>query len=256
MTQKPLVCARDRNHDHDPSVSVCMATYNGAAFLGEQIDSIVSQLLPGDELVVADDGSTDATPEVLARYGAPLRLVARTRVGGVVANFERAMSSATGAFIVLADQDDVWMPGRLAVIRQSLEHADLVLTNARIVDASLRPLGPTLFDQLRPSASTFRNLWRNGFVGCCLGFRRELLDRVLPLPKGTPWHDWLIGLIACRVGTVRLIDAPSLLYRRHASNASPTGEVSGNAWWQKVALRWRIARALLICLARNPNRSL
>ena len=77
-------------------LSVCMATFNGARHIAAQVDSILAQLEPGDELVVSDDGSTDRTHEILAGYGDRVRVVGTSRVGGAVPNFERALAAARG----------------------------------------------------------------------------------------------------------------------------------------------------------------
>lgn len=232
-------------------ISVCMATYNGAKYLREQVDSILAQLQPGDELVVSDDGSTDTTPEILRSYGDALHIVGSGRAGGVVRNFSRALSHARGELILLADQDDVWLPGRAERMRAELLQCDLVLTNAWVVDEQLHQTGVSLFDQLQPSSGFWRNLLSSSFVGCCMGFRRSLLAAVLPLPASAPWHDWLLGLYASLRGRVRQIDAPLLLYRRHDANASLTGGVSRNGALRKVQLRIKVLRALAVCLWRS-----
>src|SRR5213080_381833 len=99
------------------TLSVALCTYNGAAYLGEQLDSIVAQSRPPDELVVCDDGSTDETVEVLETFLAeapfPVRLQRNEANLGFVKNFEQAISLCTGDFVALSDQDDVWMPGKL-----------------------------------------------------------------------------------------------------------------------------------------------
>ena len=234
-------------------ISVCMATYNGEKYLVEQIDSILAQLKPGDELVVSDDGSTDSTKVILRGFGDSLRLVGETRAGGVVANFSRALEHARGDLILLADQDDVWLPGRVDLFRAELTRHDLILSNAVVVDENLRPIGTTLFDQTRPTLGFWRNLYRNSFVGCCMGFRRSLLRFALPLPSVTPWHDWLLGLLFCLRGSTVQVHIPLLLYRRHGANASLTGEASTNGIVRKAKLRWMMLRALAICLLRRSR---
>jgi glycosyltransferase involved in cell wall biosynthesis len=228
-----------------------MATYNGEKYLSEQIDSILAQLDVRDELVVSDDGSTDGTMGILRGFGNALRVVGESRVGGVVPNFSRALDHARGELILLADQDDVWLPGRVELFRAELARHDLVLTNALVVDENLRPVGKTLFDQTHPKPGFWRNLRRNSFVGCCMGFRRSLLMTALPLPKVTPWHDWLLGLLASLRGSAVQLDTPLLLYRRHGSNASPTGEGSTNGIVRKAELRVLTLLALAICLFRS-----
>jgi glycosyltransferase involved in cell wall biosynthesis len=233
-----------------------MATYNGSAYLREQVDSILSQLQPGDELLVSDDGSTDDTRQILATYGGKLKIVNERRVGGVVRNFERVLSFAQGDVIVLADQDDVWLPGKLDRLRAELVYCDLVMSNAQVVDAQLTPQSVTLFEQLRIAPGMLKNIWRNSFVGCCMGFRRHLLMRALPFPLHTPWHDWLLGLLGSAAGKVVFLSDPLMLYRRHGSNASETGVGSSNSLAIKLRLRIQIAAALAICMLRkNPRKS-
>ena len=97
------------------SISVCMATYNGAEFIVEQLKSILAQLPESSEVVIADDGSTDATLNLIHSLGdARIRVIATegTRLGPIY-NLERALASATGEVIFLSDQDDVWLPEKV-----------------------------------------------------------------------------------------------------------------------------------------------
>jgi len=233
-------------------ISVCMATYNGALYLAKQIESIVEQLEPGDELLVADDGSSDTTRELLHRYQPALTIVAVDRVGGVVPNFSRVLAHARGDYVLLSDQDDVWLPGRASRFRHELKHHELVFCNAWVVDEHLRPTGVSLFDQISPGPGFWRNLVKtSSFVGCCMGFRRSLLRGMLPLPMKTPLHDWLLGLNASLRGRVAQVDTPLMLYRRHSSNLSNTGEVSRNSLARKIGLRIDVLGALAVCLWRS-----
>lgn len=234
-------------------VSVCLATYNGRRFVAEQLSSIVCQLEPGDEIVVADDGSTDGTIAEVVKFFPWVRIISEERVGGVVDNFERAIYSAGGDLIVLCDQDDIWLPGRLKLIRQALIDNDLVVLNGEIVDAEAVRRGVTVFEVVGMKSGFFANLAKNSFIGCCMAFRRSLRDRILPFPSGVPWHDWYIGLVAEWIGRVERIDDITLLYRRHGGNFSPTGEKSRNTLWRKLAMRWAVLRAVVIAVARRPT---
>jgi len=229
-------------------IDVCLASYCGARFLREQIDSILMQLGPGDRLLVSDDGSSDETVDIVLSYGERVRLVSSERAGGVVPNFERVLRAADADLVVLADQDDVWLHGRLDIIRNSLLQHDLVLLNGSVVDENLVPHGSTIFQVVRMSTGFLSNVRHNTFVGCCMAFRRSLLDRVLPFPSGLPWHDWYIGLVAELTGSVARVDAQTLLYRRHGGNFSPTGEKSKTTLWQKLQLRVAVLRAVAIAV--------
>lgn len=222
-------------------------------FLNEQLSSIIPQLRPDDEILIADDGSTDDTLSVLDKFKSCVRVVAANRVGGVVANFERVLTAASGDGIVLCDQDDVWMPGRLALIREGLLRASLIMLNGEVVDGSLNKTGKTVFEAVRMRRGFWRNVVRNSFIGCCMAFRRTLLKRVMPFPAGVPWHDWYIGLVGVATGKVEYIDLPTLLYRRHGANHSPTGERSTNSLAVKVALRFSILRCVTLALSRSEH---
>lgn len=99
-----------------PLVSVVMCTYNGEKFLREQLDSIVQQSYPIHELLIQDDQSTDRTTEIIKEYQARypfIRLHINEKNLGFNANFHTALCSATGDFISISDQDDVWHPDKL-----------------------------------------------------------------------------------------------------------------------------------------------
>src|SRR5690554_1954760 len=98
------------------AISVCMASYNGSRFIKAQLDSILAQLGPEDELIVVDDASSDDTAAIVARCNDErIRLYQQPQNQGHVASFSRAISDACHEFIFLADQDDVWLPGRVAL---------------------------------------------------------------------------------------------------------------------------------------------
>src|SRR5687767_8891539 len=101
-------------------VSVCMATFNGARFVEAQVESILRELRPDDELVVSDDGSSDATLDKVRRFSdARVRILAAGRLG-VAPNFEHALRHARGDCIFLSDQDDVWLPGKVELMCKAL----------------------------------------------------------------------------------------------------------------------------------------
>ncbi len=235
-------------------LSVCMATCNGARFLEAQIDSILAQLEPGDELLVSDDGSTDASPDILAGYGERIHVVGTSRVGGVVPNFERVLSAARGGLIALSDQDDVWLEGRVALIRERLRHAAMLAMDGVVVDQDLEPTGATVREYAGSRGGFVRTLMANGYVGCCLAFRREIVDLALPFPRGVAAHDWFIALVAELLFDVERTDRRTILFRRHGNNASTTGRRSSNGLWTKLASRVRMLRALAVVACRRVAR--
>ncbi|PKO82075.1 MAG: alpha-L-Rha alpha-1,3-L-rhamnosyltransferase [Betaproteobacteria bacterium HGW-Betaproteobacteria-13] len=231
-------------------ISVCMATYNGQRYVADQIKSVLPQLAPDDELVIADDASSDGTLAVIKGFDDPRICVLASEVRlGVVPTFERALSAARGEIVFLCDQDDVWLPNKRAVFLEALAVADLVVSDCRVTDADLNERASSFFSLRASGPGLLRNLWRNGFLGCCMAFRRSLLQRALPFPTGLPMHDTWLGLVASTTGRVRFVPEVTLLYRRHGGNASPTGELSHFSRFAQLSHRLRFAFALLIRLA-------
>jgi len=234
-----------------------MATCNGERYLRAQLDSVLVQLDDGDELVIADDCSTDGTLALIEDYSDPrIRLLPSKLRLGVVANFERALCAAQGEYVFLCDQDDVWLPNKRAVFIEALANADLVVSDCRLTDADLNDLAPSFFLFRNSGPGLLHNLLRNSFLGCCMAFRRSLLEQALPFPVKLPMHDTWLGLVASATGNVRFISEVTLLYRRHGSNASPTGERSHFSRFSQLSHRLRFAFALLIrifSLRIRPN---
>lgn len=218
--------------------SVCMATYNGGKYLRKQVDSILCQLSATDELIVSDDGSKDATLEILASFhDKRLKVFSNQGKHGVVPNFENALSKASGDIIFFSDQDDIWAENKVKVMLKALQNADLVVHDALIMDGEDNVSDVNYYSIRPPHEGYWRNLWENCFVGSCLAFRREMLPYVYPFPKHILWHDMWIGLVVSKKGRVKFIDDKLLYYRRHGGNASATGEKSTFSLWKKIKYR-------------------
>jgi glycosyltransferase involved in cell wall biosynthesis len=231
------------------TVSVCLATYNGERFILDQVNSILTQLGDADELIISDNGSTDATLGLLAQVDDVRLRIVCCRKKGVVANFENALLHAHNHLIVLSDQDDVWCPGRLAEARASLEHYQLSLVGLTFVNEKLEPLcHPVAIRQ--PVLSLSSTLLKNGYTGCGMAFRRELLGVILPFPVQVPMHDWWIAAVALGIrAPIHISMAEMILYRRHGANVSTTGGSSGNGWIEQLLMRLNLVSSLMVRLA-------
>lgn len=219
-------------------ISVCMATYNGAKYIKEQLDSILCQLGDVDELIVSDDGSTDSTIEILRAYNDHrIKIHPNTNRKGVVGNFENALSKASGDYIFLSDQDDVWLEGKVERCVNELQNADLVMHDAAVWDG-YNTLHKSFYKLRGTKKGYWQNLYCNSFLGCCLAMRRKMLEYVLPIPN-IAMHDIWIGLIITRKGRVSTMDDNLLKYRRHGGNASPTAEKSNLPFGVKIIYRLR-----------------
>lgn len=215
--------------------SVCLATYNGAAHLHEQLQSILHQLDAGDEVIISDDGSTDDTlaiaTAIAATSATPIRIVSNTGEHGYTANFEHALRHAQGDYIFLADQDDVWLPNKVSTMLQALrdEGYDLCVSNASITDAQLRVTHPDYFSARGVHTGLLGNILKFGYLGCCIALTRRQLQRALPFPSRRRYctHDNWLFLCAQLMGRVKVIPEPLMLYRRHDAT-STTGALNAH----------------------------
>jgi len=207
-------------------ISVAMISYQGAKYIEEQLDTILVTLGEEDEVIVSDDGSTDGTREILAAYqkkDARVRMIDGPKKG-VKANVENALRACEGAYIFLADQDDIWMPEKVERVMAAFEHdgVSLVVHDAVVTDGTCENVVLESFYSLKGSgAGVLKNIWRNTYIGCCMAFKRELLEEVLPIPNYIEMHDQWIGVINDQLkrGTSFIPDK-LIKYRRHGNNAS------------------------------------
>lgn len=221
------------------TTSVCLATCNGEKYVAGQIESILASPLV-DELLVSDDGSVDRTLEVVGRFSDPrIRLLHGPRAGPG-RNFEFLLTMARGNYLFLADQDDIWKPGKVGLMLEQLQRADLVVSDCVVVDQDRKVLHLSYFALMRSRPGLLKNLARNSYLGCCMALRRSLLQHALPLPRHLPYHDWWIGMIAELFGKVAFLDTPLLEYRRHADSASPAAGRSraplSEQLWRRVLM--------------------
>lgn len=222
------------------SCGIALCTCNGAAYLDAQLRSFTHQSRLPDRIAVSDDGSDDGTWEMLnawaadvrASYGIPVLLQRNAERLGVTKNFEQAIRALDTDIVFLADQDDVWLPGKIEVLATSLE-ADpgvmLAHSDAHLVDANGVNLGQSLYAALYLTAvdralvreGRFFEVYcrRNLVTGTTAAFRRELLELALPFPAEYWLHDEWLAACAAAWGRVQMLPDQLTLYRQHGSNA-------------------------------------
>jgi glycosyltransferase involved in cell wall biosynthesis len=222
-----------------------MGVKNGARFLVPQLDSILSQLTPEDELIISDDHSTDQTVEILNTY-TDLRIrVIKNAKNGIISNFENALLASRGELIFLSDQDDVWMPDKIKRTHPFFQDYDLVVSDCTVVDDKLDSVLDSFFDYSSSGKGVIRNLFRNSYMGCCMAFKRSLLKKALPFPSGLIMHDQWLGLMAELSGRVLFNPDKLVLHRRHNQNASTTATSSNQNFSQKISNRYSLIKNLI-----------
>ncbi len=208
------------------SVSVLLATYNGEAFLREQIRSILAARRNHDlEIIVSDDGSTDATLAVLAAELPHDAKIFHNHFHSPTHNFEFLIAQASRSIVLLCDQDDVWLPHKIDCLAQVLNEPStvtLAVSDAQLIDE----FGTVIAGSFFKTTGGFRsgvlaNVFRNRYLGCAMAFRREMVRYFLPFPQDVPMHDMWLGIVNDLYGKTQYLAEPLLQYRRHRRNVTP-----------------------------------
>lgn len=239
-------------------VSVCMASYNGEKYILDQINSILPQLEDNDELIISDDGSTDRTREIISSINDPrLKFFENTGTHGVANNFQNALLKSSGDIIFFSDQDDVWLPGKIQELKSFLSdnNYDIVTGSCALTDANLNIIEENYYADKSPlDKSAVGNFIKDLWLGCCMAFRRDIFDQILPFPPHVAAHDlWIAiyGQLKLKCGYYPKV---LQLYRRHDNTVSNAGTKSQNSLAYKLSYRAYLAKHLMIRLLKNLNK--
>jgi len=214
--------------------SVALCTYNGEAYIAEQLDSILNQTLPVSEIIICDDGSTDGTLHILSdytkRHPKIIQLYKNIENLGYVRNFEKAMSLCSGDIILLCDQDDRWYDNKTGVITEIFEKhkkINIICHNIKLFGESLdnrKNLNYWDIENFNPKhfkapQEIIKHLLYHGnvFPGMSMAVRNTFLKKHLPLKRinGTIIHDYELLLLAADTESVWTEDSVLGEYRIH-----------------------------------------
>lgn len=255
---------------HD-GVDILLSTYNGVAYLDEQIKSIVGQSYQDWRLIIRDDGSNDQTRELLAQFAksdSRIKVLAFDGLNlGPALSFLTLMKHVEGRYFMFCDQDDFWLPHKVEVTVNALRERDhephLVHTDLKVVDEKLKLISASFMKHqrfsIRGARSLKRMLMQNIIVGCTVGGNRKLLEasRVdsLDFPGSVVMHDWWLGLVAKVFGHVTFIDEQTILYRQHSKNAlgAQGSSFKRYIWLLKNAQPWVKAKNYLKLVASQSR---
>ena len=220
-----------------PLITIVMAVYEpNMQWLKEQLLSLEAQTYPNLELIIRDDCSPTVPFEQICECAAtcirsfPYEISRNERNVGSNQTFEWLTQQARGEYIAYCDQDDVWLPEKIAHSVEAVKRAEAQSPNvpialfgdARVVDDSLQQLHPS-FQQMSgyhtDALDVAHLLMENKLIGCTMLFNRALRDKLTDtIPDGLRMHDWWIALIASAFGRIIYLDEPLLLYRQHTGN--------------------------------------
>ena len=205
-------------------ISIALATYNGAKYLQDQLDSYIVQNRMPDEIVVCDDVSKDDTLAILEAFQkvAPfeVRIIKNETNLGYTKNFEKALSLCTGDVVFFSDQDDVWLPHKISTIEKVFkENPDIsvVIHDGELTDEDLNSTGLTKLGQILSGGYKEKDF----ATGTLSAIRRDILNMVLPFPDGIAGgHDGWVHTIARLVDRRMIFRDVLQKLRRHSNNTS------------------------------------
>jgi glycosyltransferase involved in cell wall biosynthesis len=206
-------------------VSIAMCTYNGAKYIHQQLDSLLSQTYHNFELIIVDDSSKDNTVEILREYESQdqrIKIYENEKNVGFIQNFSKAISLCNGDFIALADQDDIWKKEKIELFMEAIGDNVLIYSDAILIDEYSHPKNEQLIrpeNQLVSGRCNKAFLFMNCVSGNTLMFKKELSKYILPIPT-ISYHDVWIAYVASSIGTITYTDEAMIYYRRHVEQVT------------------------------------
>lgn len=223
------------------NISVAMATYNGEKYIKEQIESIICQLNDEDELIISDDGSTDRTLDIVNTISEKHKYIKIINgpKKGFMKNFENALNHCENEIVFLSDQDDIWKENKVEVIKKHFEEnidTLLILHNMSL----LYEAGTVKKSVINFKKGLLSNIISSCYWGCCIAFKKELMNEILPFPKSVPAHDQWIGLCAERLSGASFIKEDLIMHRIHNNNKTRKQNI-----YKKIIFRLKLLISLL-----------
>ena len=213
-------------------IVILLSTYNGEAYLKEQLDSLYSQTYKNIQVIVRDDGSSDKTLDILNSYD--VVLLQSTKNVGVKKSFsmllEYAIHETNANYFMFCDQDDVWEKDKIENTSIKMKELEikypnkplLVHTDLKVVDENLNILNHSFwkYEKLKPTENNFnRLLIQNTITGCTVMINQRLAQLSVPIPSESILHDYWIGLVASYFGKIGILEKQTILYRQHDKNS-------------------------------------
>lgn len=216
-------------------ISILLASYNGEKYIAQQIESVINQTYGDFTLYINDDCSTDKTyaiaKEYETKYPEKIKVTRNEKnSGNAKYNFMKMMLMHKDDYIMLCDQDDVWLESKVEITYNRIKQMEnkygmhtpiLVHTDLKIVDEKLSTISESLISTVNSDyrKTKLKNqIVQNTLTGCTAMYNRGLADLITAEPSFMVMHDWWIMLIASAFGKIDYIDKATILYRQHRGN--------------------------------------
>ena len=232
-------------------ISVALCTYNGELYIKKQLDSILNQTIPVDEIVICDDGSTDSTIDIVEEFASiqkriAIQIVKNEKNTGVRNNFEKALNLCNGDVILLSDQDDIWFPQKVEIIINFLRKnpdKDTVISNAILIDNNDEILSDkTLLDCVGLTHMYLITATNDNHIDMFLSSNRATgatmaIKKCVPIRFNyeTPiLHDYILAIEALARNSLGIIEQPLTKYRIHIGQERGIGKAIEIPWESNI----------------------
>ena len=210
-------------------ISIAIATFNGERYLRQQLDSLYNQTRIPDEIFVSDDGSKDKTHEILEEYRDKygLKYVINNQSLGVNKNFEQAIRSCNGDYIMICDQDDIWFPDKIEKSFdkiKAIEGNNAAVVSSQCYDIDQNGCIISKRTKIKKDSYTCADTLlqpANCSQGCTLMINKKMIEMLRPFPENRiMMYDAYIGFVAASIGIKYNMAIPLMFYRHHDTNVT------------------------------------
>ncbi len=240
MTQQLHIPYHTTNYTMSHQIAILLATYNGAKYIREQLDSLFQQSCDDFHLYIRDDGSKDDTLKIVEEYRQKFSdritvLEDSQKHKGAAKSFMTLLQEADSDYYMFCDQDDIWLPTKVEKTLARMKEIEgtapvLVATDLKVVDEQLSPIKDSFNADLK--IDVFRKhpeliCVRHVVTGCTMMFNRAAKEASLPMsPRATMHDEWVALSVHFKGGIISILDETTILYRQHTSNTLGANQAS------------------------------
>lgn len=249
-------------------VDILLPVYNGERYLAEQIESYLSQTNENWRLIIRNDGSSDNSQSIInnyfERYPNKIKFVAEPKENiGLVKSLNVLLDHASSDYIMLSDQDDVWLPEKIQVSLEKVQELEdngeipvMICTDARCVDSDLNVIDESFFKSQKFQegviGDTEKMMALNEVQGCTVMINKKAKEYIYPLPEFMRIHDMWLGIMISHFGKMAYIPQPTLLYRQHDHNTLGSSSVSLNYYLHRTNTLGYYIKSRYLLIKRLP----
>lgn len=237
--------------DRNVQIDILLSTYNGEKYIEEQLNSILNQTDSRWKIIIRDDGSSDSTLNIIksyiSKYPDKIFLFKDDKGNlGSTLSFFALIENCESEYIMLCDQDDVWLDNKVEITLKEMSNLELsfgkiplmVFTDLIIVDKKLTPLSDSLIKSQKLDTSIIDNPTKlaamNVVAGCTTMINRVSIKYLLPMTSKNIIHDQWMAINIAKYGKLSYLPYSSILYRQHSSNVVGSNKIAFRYFYDKI----------------------